>query len=87
MIVFHVIDEAGQEQCVKNMQFCVVGNYLCHRRRDNQIIWVTKIKQNEGDSLQESNKDDLEAALTYKEYASVALSIDKMTRKIWIEHI
>lgn len=39
------------------------------------------------DLLQRSKRRENENELAYKEYISVALSIDKMTRKIWIEHI
>ena len=70
----------------------MVGNYLCQRRRDKQEIWVSKLKENVEDLIQASSgspteeEDSLETG-AFKEYRSVCLSIDKMTRKVWVPHI
>ena len=44
VIIFHTLDEETQNEFVSNTQYCVVGNYLCHRRRNKQEIWVSKLK-------------------------------------------
>ena len=85
VIVFHVQKQVDQEMLVKNTQYCVVGNYLCHRYRHRQEIWVTKLKENVNDLIQASRKDtDLSVVQSYK---SICLSIDKMTRKVMVPHI
>ena len=33
LIVFHCLDSKDQQQLCRNTQFCVVGDYLCHRNR------------------------------------------------------
>ena len=44
VIIFHALNEEIQNEFVTNTQYCVVGNYLCHRRRNKQEIWVSKLK-------------------------------------------
>ena len=41
VIVFHTLDP---EEFARKTQYCVVGDFLCHRRRDGFKIWVTKLK-------------------------------------------
>ena len=42
-MMFHTIDEKYQKLLTKDTQYCVVGDYLCLRHRDRQVIWVIKI--------------------------------------------
>ena len=91
VIIFHALDEETQNEFVSNTQYCVVGNYLCHRRRNKQEIWVSKLKQNVDDLIQSQKKVKEEDAVKiedlYKEYQSVCINIDEMTRKIMLPHI
>lgn len=91
MIIFHTLDEEIQNEFVSNTQYCVVGNYLCHRRRNKQEIWVSKLKQNVDELIQDQKKvaEDKAAKMEdfYKEYRSVCINIDKMTRKVMLPHI
>ena len=53
VIIFHALDEKTQNEFVSNTQYCVVGNYLCHRRRNKQEIWVSKLKENVDELIQD----------------------------------
>lgn len=45
VVVFHCLDVEEQKTFQSNTQYCVVGNYLCHRVREAQTIFVTKLKE------------------------------------------
>ena len=46
-------------QLVRKTQFCVVGDYLCYRFRDMQVVWVTKLKQDGQDYIPYIDFDEL----------------------------
>lgn len=91
VIIFHALDAETQGEFVNNTQYCVVGNYLCHRRRNKQEIWVSKLKANVDELIQDQKKVDEDKAAKiedfYKEYQSICINIDKMTRKVMLPHI
>ena len=66
---------------VENTQYCVVGNYLCHRKRFKHNIWVSKLKENVDALIQTEtsvNRQKFIAGDDFKRYESVCLSITKM---------
>ena len=60
VIIFHALDAGTQTQYVENTQYCVVGNYLCHRTKNKQFLWVTKLKENNDDLIQHNRLGNAE---------------------------
>jgi len=55
VIVFHCLDVEHQMELTKNTQFCVVGDFLCHRIRSQRLVWVTRLKAEAEDFIPESS--------------------------------
>lgn len=89
VIVFHCENAEQQRQLVKETQFCVVGNYLCHRQRSRRVVWVTQLK-NEDQAFIPANSLDFEAdgrTCIYREAHSRGLSLKAMVERSALEHV
>ena len=101
VIVFHCLNEAQQKQIVKETQFCVVGDYLCHRVRSKRVVWVTRLKDMDEDYIPETKLDDDDlfnlsllkdnakssTDLFYSTIRSRGLNIVNMVLKSDVDHI
>ena len=89
VIVFHCENAEQQRQLVKETQFCVVGNYLCHRHRSRRVVWVTQLKD-EDQAYIPANSLDYEADgrnCIYREAHSRGLSLKAMVERSALEHV
>ena len=82
---------------MKDTQFCVVGNYLCHRHRSRQIVWITQLKEDLNASIPVNKFHDIEIGeeaqnnsnqsnildknVLFNQYSSKCLSIAEIVQK------
>ena len=94
-VVFHCLDEHQQERMTRKTQFCVVGDYLCHRDRNARTIWVTQLKTEDQDFIPVStiNRAQVDVSQnilhdeSYQMYVARPLFLQEIVGKRDIGHI